>query len=190
MGLLSITLTLGLVLVVYTVSNLVQHEAGLLSVTIMGIVVGNMNLPGIGDLKRFKEYITIMLVSVVFVSLTADLDVGSLGAIGWRIGKDGPVWPVKDAQTGARYPDRRVRGVRECIEVLEMARSGKLVYAYDGEIFQITRPFQMGWAKADGPTIYGACSGPMMIRMGARLADAIQLSDFTPAMVPEASWGE
>ncbi len=75
---------LGLVLVVYTVSNIVQHEAGLLSVTIMGIVVGNMNLPGIGDLKRFKEYITIMLVSVVFVSLTADLDVGSLGAIGWH----------------------------------------------------------------------------------------------------------
>ena len=75
---------LGLVLVVYTLSNLIQHEAGLLSVTIMGIVVGNMNLPGIGDLKRFKEYITIMLVSVVFVCLTADLDVGSLGAIGWR----------------------------------------------------------------------------------------------------------
>ncbi len=75
---------LGLVLVVYTLSNLIQHEAGLLSVTIMGIVVGNMNLPGIGDLKRFKEYITIMLVSVVFVCLTADLDVSSLGEIGWR----------------------------------------------------------------------------------------------------------
>lgn len=75
---------LGLVLVVYTLSNLVQHEAGLLSVTIMGIVVGNMNLPGIEDLRRFKEYITIMLVSVVFVSLTADLDIASLGAIGWR----------------------------------------------------------------------------------------------------------
>lgn len=75
---------LGLVLVVYTLSNLIQHEAGLLSVTIMGIVVGNMNLPGIGDLKRFKEYITIMLVSVVFVSLTADLDIASLGDIGYR----------------------------------------------------------------------------------------------------------
>jgi NhaP-type Na+/H+ or K+/H+ antiporter len=75
---------LGLVLVVFEVSNLVQHEAGLLAVTIMGIVVGNLNLPGIGDLRRFKEYITIMLVSVVFVSLTADLDVGTLGAIGWR----------------------------------------------------------------------------------------------------------
>jgi len=75
---------LSMVLVVYALSNLVQHEAGLLTVTVMGIVVGNMNLPGISDLKRFKEYITIMLVSVVFVALTADLDIASLGAIGWR----------------------------------------------------------------------------------------------------------
>lgn len=75
---------LGLVLVVYTLSNLVQHEAGLLTVTIMGIVVGNMQLPGIGDLKRFKEYITIMLVSLVFVALTADLEAASLGALGQR----------------------------------------------------------------------------------------------------------
>jgi len=75
---------LGLVLVVFELSNLVQHEAGLLAVTIMGIVVGNLNLPGIGDLRRFKEYITIMLVSVVFVSLTADLELASLSEIGWR----------------------------------------------------------------------------------------------------------
>ena len=75
---------LGLVLIVYALADIAQKEAGLLAVTIMGIVVGNMNLPGIGDMKRFKEYITIMLVSVVFVSLTADLDVGSLVDIGWR----------------------------------------------------------------------------------------------------------
>ncbi len=75
---------LGLVLVVYAVSNLAQAEAGLLAVTIMGVVVANMNLPGIGDMRRFKEYITIMLVSVVFVLLTADLNISSLTSIGWR----------------------------------------------------------------------------------------------------------
>lgn len=75
---------LGLVLVAYMLSEVLQQEAGLLTVTIMGIVVGNMHVPGIGDMKRFKEYITIMLVSVVFVSLTADLDITSLGNIGWR----------------------------------------------------------------------------------------------------------
>jgi NhaP-type Na+/H+ or K+/H+ antiporter len=50
---------LTLVLLVYVLSNGVQDEAGLLTVTIMGIVVGNMSLPGLQDMKRFKEYITV-----------------------------------------------------------------------------------------------------------------------------------
>lgn len=73
-----------LVLVIFVGANYVQHEAGLLAVTVMGIVIANMNLPGFGDMRRFKEYITIMLVSIVFVLLTSDLDVGSLASIGWR----------------------------------------------------------------------------------------------------------
>jgi len=36
------------VLVVFAVANAVQDESGLLAVTIMGMVVGNMNLPGTG----------------------------------------------------------------------------------------------------------------------------------------------
>jgi alkanesulfonate monooxygenase SsuD/methylene tetrahydromethanopterin reductase-like flavin-dependent oxidoreductase (luciferase family) len=112
---------------------------------------------------------------------------GVLGALGWRIHKDGPVWPIKDALKGARYPERRVRGLQECIEILNLARSGKMTYAYDGEIFQITRPFQHDWPKAaTGPDIIGCCSGPMMIRMGARIADGIQLSDYTIDMMPTA----
>ncbi|MBT8144409.1 MAG: cation:proton antiporter [Gammaproteobacteria bacterium] len=75
---------LGLVLVVYVLSNALQSEAGLLAVTIMGIVVGNMRLAGIQDMKRFKEYITVMLVAVVFVILTADLEREVLGRIDWR----------------------------------------------------------------------------------------------------------
>ena len=75
---------LGLVLVVFTVSNSVQHEAGLLAVTIMGIVIGNMHLAGIQDMKRFKEYITVMLVAVVFILLTADLDLSVILGVDWR----------------------------------------------------------------------------------------------------------
>ena len=65
---------LTMVLIVYEISNLTQHEAGLLAVTVMGIVVGNMHLSGLQDMKRFKEYITIILVSVVFVLLTATMN--------------------------------------------------------------------------------------------------------------------
>jgi 5,10-methylenetetrahydromethanopterin reductase len=112
---------------------------------------------------------------------------GVLGAIGWRIHKDGPSWPIKDEVTQQKEPERRVRGLRECLEIIEHARSGELTFAYDGEIFQVTRPFRMDWAIAPtGPLIYGCCSGPMMIRVGASLADGIQLSDFTPEMIPDA----
>lgn len=74
---------LTLVLMVYVLSNLVQEEAGLLTVTVMGIVVGNMDLPGLQDMKRFKEYITVMLVSVVFVLLTATMDPEVVRAVNW-----------------------------------------------------------------------------------------------------------
>lgn len=111
---------------------------------------------------------------------------GVLGAIGWKIGRDAPVWPFRDPIAGNRYPDRRVRGVRECIEVLDIARSGEMCFAYEGEVFQVTRPFRMDWARSPGPVIYGCCSGPQMIRMGARYADGIQLSDFTIEMMPAA----
>jgi len=111
---------------------------------------------------------------------------GVLGACGWKLGPDAPSWPFKDEQSGARYPERRVRGVREAIELIDVARSGKLAYSFDGEVFQVTRPFRMGYATSDGPLVYGCCSGPMMVRMGASVADGIQVSDFTPDMLPAA----
>jgi alkanesulfonate monooxygenase SsuD/methylene tetrahydromethanopterin reductase-like flavin-dependent oxidoreductase (luciferase family) len=44
----------------------------------------------------------------------------------------------------------------------------------------------MAWAKAPGPVIYNCASGPKMIELGARLAEGIQFSDFTPDMLPHA----
>ena len=110
---------------------------------------------------------------------------GVLGAYGWKISKDAPMWPFK-SEKGDRYPERRVRGVRECLEVIDLARSGEMTYSYDGQMFQVTRPFQMEYAGSKGPLIYGCCSGPQMIRMGARIADGIQVSDFTVEMMADA----
>lgn len=77
-------LTLGLVLVVYSVANTVQHEAGLLATTVMGVVLGNMDIPHMDSMRRFKEYITILLVSSVFVLLTADLQPEILLELDWH----------------------------------------------------------------------------------------------------------
>lgn len=77
-------ITLGLVLVVFALSNTVQHEAGLLAVTVMGLVMGNMDLPSMDEMRRFKEYITLILVSSVFVLLTADLNPEFITSLEWR----------------------------------------------------------------------------------------------------------
>jgi 5,10-methylenetetrahydromethanopterin reductase len=111
---------------------------------------------------------------------------GVLGAIGWKAGANSAPWPGRHPEKGTRYPDRRVRGVRECLDVLRLARSGKLTMGYDGEVFDINRPFQMRWAKSGGPLLYSCSSGPQMIRMGAHYAEGIQVSDFTVDMMPEA----
>jgi len=76
--------TFALVLVVYGLASEVFDEAGLLAVTVMGMVMGNMNLPSMNEMRRFKEYITILMVSVVFVVLTADLDPQVLLHLDWH----------------------------------------------------------------------------------------------------------
>lgn len=77
-------LLLVLALLVYEVSNLAVREAGLLSVTVMGIVIGNSATTGIEELKRFKEYLSVLLISALFIVLTAKLQMSDLALIDWR----------------------------------------------------------------------------------------------------------
>ncbi len=75
---------LGFTILVYTLGNVLQEEAGLLAATAMGVTMGNMRLGAMLELQRFKEAVSVLLVSVLFVVLTADLHVGILGEIDWR----------------------------------------------------------------------------------------------------------
>jgi NhaP-type Na+/H+ or K+/H+ antiporter len=68
----------------YAVGNFLLDEAGLLTVTALGVALGNANLPSIDELRRFKEYMTIALVSGLFIVLTADLDPALLQELDWR----------------------------------------------------------------------------------------------------------
>lgn len=71
-------------MVVYVLANLVFEESGLLATTVLGVVMGNMRLPSIGEIRRFKESIAIIIVSGVFIILTADLDPSILLHLDWR----------------------------------------------------------------------------------------------------------
>jgi len=72
------------VIVVFAVSDWVTHESGLLAVTIMGLVLANANLPSYEEIRRFKEYATILLVSGVFILLSAQMDLAAMLSLDWR----------------------------------------------------------------------------------------------------------
>ena len=66
--------TLGLVVSVFVLSDLMVSESGLLTVVVMGLALGNMNVPNIDDILNFKESITILLISVLFIVLSANIN--------------------------------------------------------------------------------------------------------------------
>jgi len=74
---------LTLVLVCFEATNLLQEEAGLLAVTAMGVTIANSRIASINDLRLFKENITVVLVSGVFIMLTANLTFDSMAALDW-----------------------------------------------------------------------------------------------------------
>lgn len=65
---------LAIVLIGYEITNLVLEEAGLITVTIMGLTLANSRIAALSELRRFKEFMTVVLVSGVFIILTATLD--------------------------------------------------------------------------------------------------------------------
>jgi len=73
---------LALVLLVFTASNEMGHESGLLAVTVMGIVVANMKDLDVSELLSFKEDLTVVLISVFFILLAARLDLELVKQIG------------------------------------------------------------------------------------------------------------
>ena len=61
--------SLSVVLSVFVISELFAHESGLLAVVVMGMVMGNTQLPNIKELLYFKESLSILLISMLFILL-------------------------------------------------------------------------------------------------------------------------
>ncbi len=78
---------------------------------------------------------------------------------------------------GAEKPARLVLAVREAIEIVQGAAADGLGSGYAGELFAVRFPCRHGWAAAAGPAVYACAMGPQMMRMGARVADGMQLGD-------------
>lgn len=75
------------VLVIYVLANSLADETGLLAVTALGMTMANTKFASMVEMRRFKENIAIILVSGVFVMLTATLTPAVLRAfvLDWSV---------------------------------------------------------------------------------------------------------
>ncbi|WJG10536.1 sodium:proton antiporter [Aliiglaciecola sp. LCG003] len=77
------TAVLTLMLGAFAVSNLLAHESGLLTVTIMGIWLANMRDVDTDDILEFKETLSVLLISGLFILLASRIDLQSIMNVGW-----------------------------------------------------------------------------------------------------------
>jgi len=67
----------------FALSNHLQAESGLLAVTVMGIALANQRWLSIRHIVEFKENLRVMLVSVLFVVLSAKMNLADFQYLGW-----------------------------------------------------------------------------------------------------------
>ena len=76
---------LSVVLLVFVMSDVFAHESGLLAVVVMGMVMGNTDLPNIKELLYFKESLSVLLISILFILLAANINISDLELImNWK----------------------------------------------------------------------------------------------------------
>ena len=75
--------TLSVVLGIFTLANTIQHESGLLTVTVMGIWLANMKEVDTEDILNFKESLSLLFISGLFIILAARLNPEQFLSLGW-----------------------------------------------------------------------------------------------------------
>tara|TARA_Y100000385_G_scaffold94762_1_gene97995 strand:- start:10045 stop:11868 length:1824 start_codon:yes stop_codon:yes gene_type:complete len=69
---------LSAVLLVFVQSEVFAHESGLLAVVVMGMVLGNGKLNNLKELLYFKESLSVLLISILFILLSANINIDDL----------------------------------------------------------------------------------------------------------------
>lgn len=66
------------VILCFTIPDEIVHSTGLLSVTAMGLTLANMGVSSVTEMRHFKENMSILLISAIFIMLTASLQLETL----------------------------------------------------------------------------------------------------------------
>ena len=75
--------TLISVFAIFVTSEMIESESGLLAVTVMGITMANMKDMDIDNILDFKESLSVLLISALFIILAARIELHELIHVGW-----------------------------------------------------------------------------------------------------------
>lgn len=75
---------LGLVVITFAFANFMRDESGLLAVTAMGLILANAKLEEIKKILSFKEDISLILISLLFILLSSRIEVEQISMLGER----------------------------------------------------------------------------------------------------------
>ncbi len=76
--------SLAMVCFAFAASEALAHESGLLAVTVMGVLLTNMKGVHVHSILEFKEDLTVVFVSMLFVILAARIDFAAFANLGWN----------------------------------------------------------------------------------------------------------
>lgn len=67
----------------FTISNQLQHESGLVTVTLLGILLANQSIFPVKHVLEFKENLRDLLISTLFIALSARIEMDQIIGLGW-----------------------------------------------------------------------------------------------------------
>ncbi|MGD1977927.1 MAG: cation:proton antiporter [Akkermansiaceae bacterium] len=74
-----------LVGVAFAISNAIQHEAGLVTVTVLGVALANQQRVSVRHILEFKENLRVLIISLLFLMLSGRIELNELLSV-WQKG--------------------------------------------------------------------------------------------------------
>lgn len=76
---------LGILLLAFWIANHFASESGLLTAVVAGLMVGQLRHPAQEEIREFKEQLTTLIISVVFILLASRLELNNFTQYGWEM---------------------------------------------------------------------------------------------------------
>lgn len=81
---LKVPFVMSWIFILFIASEHLQKGAGLLTITLFGLLLGNSKYSSLRDVKRFGENISVFTVAIIFIMLSASLELSVWLELDWR----------------------------------------------------------------------------------------------------------